>query len=108
MKKLMLMLSMLILAACSAEPAQENVSTVEQGVCSGLYCPYSLPGYPTFMYAYNYSSSIVCHYRNNSFGYNQTTLQKAPGCGTCCAVGYCPDQRIGQPTYSTNWQCSAP
>jgi hypothetical protein len=108
MKKLMLMLSMLVLVACSAEPAQESVSTVEQGVCSSLSCPYSLPSYPTFMYAINYSTSIVCWYRNASYQTSSTTLNKAPGCGTCCAVGYCPNQRIGQPTYSTNWSCTAP
>jgi hypothetical protein len=108
MKKLML--SMLVLVACSAEPepAQENVSTVEQGVCSSLSCPYSLPNYPTFMYAINYSTSIVCWYRNASYQTSSTTLNKAPHCGTCCAVGYCPDQRIGQPTYSWSWSCGAP
>ena len=101
MKKFLLLLT-LVAVACGSYSG-EDVAEVDQPLCSNIVCSFTNGG-SQFMYAINYSTSIQCWYQNLSL----VTKTKAPGCGTCCALGYCPNQRIGQPTYSQTWQCSAP
>lgn len=104
MKHLILAAMVLAAVACGSEaPVEEQVGEVEQSACSQIVCSFTNGG-SQFMYAINYSTTIQCWYQNLSL----VTKTKAPGCGTCCAVGYCPAQRIGQATYSQTWNCTAP
>jgi hypothetical protein len=108
MKKLML--SMLVLVACSAEPAQENVATVEQALCpASLQCT-APPGYPIFYSSVNpsHDQNIVCTWRNSAWQFTGVPLVKPAGCKTCCAAGWCPDPKYSQPVFSGAWTCNAP
>jgi hypothetical protein len=88
-------------------PAQLEAAGVE---CPQyLACPYSIPGYPVFMYAINNcSTAITCWYRSNGYPYQvkSTTMLIPQECPDCCATGYCPNERCGQATYSRSWTCN--
>jgi len=113
MKKLILMFAMLSFTACGSESLpQEKVGEVEQAICpASLQCT-APPGYPIFYSSVNPSlnQDIVCAWRNSAwqFANPAPTLVKPAGCKTCCAAGWCPNPKYGQPVYSGAWTCNAP
>lgn len=116
-------LTLILVMACGSDvsddsvidtaPAASPVVALEaqgQGAScpTTLTCPSSLPGgYNTFMYAYHYTTQIQCWYRNSTTNaVSSTALAISPTCATCCAPGYCPNQRLNTITYAQTWSCT--
>jgi hypothetical protein len=96
----------LVSASCGGAEDGEEVGQIEEGLASAN-CPY-VPSHPYFMYAVNYCGSqfIKCWSRNSSWQMTSVNVNYPSGTSSCCATGYCPDQRCGQLTYISSWSCS--
>lgn len=113
MKRLItvLLVAAITVVGCAQAPddiEQAPTESVQQaaGTCpTTLFCPSSYGSYNVFMYAIHYTSQINCWYRNGSYQTAVLPLAVDPACSNCCAPGYCPDQRIGQTTWSQSWAC---
>lgn len=109
-------LGLVLTSGCGSagdEPIAEPIAEQSQatGTCpTYLNCPYSIPNYPTFMYAINgvnFDTAIRCYYRNQAY---QTTFidnAKDPACHHCCPTGYCPNEELGQVIWQMQWYCHA-
>jgi hypothetical protein len=100
-------------SGCSSSGGNESVAEQSQaaGTCpTYLNCPYSVPNYPTFMYAINgvnNNTAIRCYYRNQAYQTTYVDNVKDPTCSHCCPTGYCPNEELGQVIWQMQWSCHA-